>query len=107
MLMQWKQSSQKNFFSKINTKFNSFEAKFKTYADIVKNKPVEVLTDISSKLDAVKDKIDADNEQKQIEKKRLSIFVFNIPENKSVRLQSLFDSCKKDFKVLQEVLGEN
>ena len=94
----------KDFFFKINTKINSFEA---TYADIVKNKPVEVLTDIKSKLDVVKDKIDADNEQKQIEKKRLNIIVFNIPENKGVPLQGQFDSCKKDFKVLQEVLGEN
>ena len=94
----------KDFFSKINTKINSFEA---TYADIVKNKPVEVLTDISSKLDIVKDKIDADKEQKQIEKKRLNIIVFNIPENKDVPVQGQFDSCKKDFKVLQEVLGEN
>ena len=74
-------------------RFNSFEAKFSTYADIVKNKPVEVLTDISSKLDVVKDKIDADTEQKQIEKKRLNTIVINIPENKSVPLQSQFDSC--------------
>ena len=91
----------KNFFSKINTKINSFEA---TYADIVKNKPVEVLTDINNKLDVVKGKIEADNEQKQIEKKRLNIIVFNIPENKGV---PQLDGCKKDFKVLQEVLGEN
>ena len=37
----------------------------------------------------------------------MNIIVFNIPENKSVPLQSQFDSCKKDFKVLQDVLGEN
>ena len=37
----------------------------------------------------------------------MNIIVFNIPENKSVSLQSKFDRCKKDFKVLQEVLGEN
>ena len=37
-------------------------------------------------------------------KKRLNIIVFNIPENKGV---PQLDGCKKDFKVLQEVLGEN
>ena len=41
----------KDFFSKIITNINSFEA---TYADIVKNKLVEVLTDINSKLDVDK-----------------------------------------------------
>ena len=58
----------KDFFSEINTKINSFEA---TYADIVKNKPVEVLTDINNKLDVVKDKIEADNERKKDSKEKI------------------------------------
>ena len=96
-----------DFKAEFVNRFNSFEAKFTTYADVVKNGPVEVLTEIGSKLDVVKEKMEADTEQKQIEKKALNIIVFNIPENKSVPLQSQFDSCKKDFKVLQDVLGEN
>ena len=101
------QKSLMDFKAEFVNRFNSFEAKFTTYADVVKNGPVEVLTDIGSKLDVVKEKMEADTEQKQIEKKALNIIVFNIPENKSVPLQSQFDSCKKDFKVLQDVLGEN
>jgi len=101
------QKSLMDFKAEFVNRFNSFEAKFTTYADVVKNGPVEVLTEIGSKLDVVKEKMEADTEQKQIEKKALNIIVFNIPENKSVPLQSQFDSCKKDFKVLQDVLGEN
>ena len=97
------QKSLIDFKTEFVKSFDSFEAKFILYVNTVKNKPVEVLTDISSKLDVVKEKIEADTEQKQIEMKALNIIVFNIPEDKSDQLQNQFDSCKKDFKVLQEV----
>ena len=101
------QKSLLDFQTEFVKRFDNFEAKFISYANTVKNKPAEVLTDISSKLDVVKEKIEADTEQKQIEMKALNIIVFNIPEDKSDPLQNQFDSCKNDFKILQEVLGEN
>ena len=101
------QKSLLEFQTEFVKRFDNFEAKFISYANAVKNKPDKVLTDISSKLEVVKEKIEADNEQKQIEMKALNIIVFNIPEEKSDLLQNQFDSTKKDFKILQEVLGEN
>ena len=37
----------------------------------------------------------------------MNVIVFNIPEDENVPLQSPFDNYKRDFKVLQEVLGED
>ena len=38
---------------------------------------------------------------------RLNVIIFNIPEDINVSTKNSPDSCKKDFQVLQEVLGTN
>ena len=89
-------------------KFNSFETKFKSYADVISsNKQTKFLTDISSKVNAVTEKIEAEAKQKLIERKALNIIIFNIPKDINISTKTFLESCKKNFQVLQEVLGAN
>ena len=63
--MEGKINTLQNFFldfkNEFVNKFSSFETKFKSYVDVISsNKPNKFLTDISSKLNAVKEKIEAE-----------------------------------------------
>ena len=71
-----------------------------------KNKPTELMTNISTKLNFVAEKIEAENEQKLKEKKALNVIIFNIPECKN-STNSALENCKNDLKIVQQVLGEN
>ena len=71
-----------------------------------KSEPTEIITNISTKLNLVADKIEAENEQKLKEKKALNVIIFNIPESKNPTHNEL-ESCKNDLKIIQQVLGEN
>ena len=100
------QKSFLDFKNEFVNKFNSFETKFKLYADVIQsNKPNKLLTDISSKLNAVTEKMELETKQKLMERKALDVIVFGMPEDINVSAKNSLDSCKKDFQVLQEVLG--
>ena len=71
------------------------------------NKPNKFLTDISREGTAVTDKIEAEKEEKLMERKALNVVIFNIPEDITVSTKNSLESCKNDFLVLQEVLGTN
>ena len=37
----------------------------------------------------------------------MNVIIFNVPEDINVSTKNSLESCKKDFQVLQEVLGTN
>ena len=101
------QKSFSEFKSEFSSKFNKFETKFSKYADAMqKSEPTEIITNISTKLNLVAEKIEAENEQKLKEKKALNVIIFNIPESKNPT-NSALENCKNDLKIIQQVLGEN
>ena len=100
------QSSFIQFKQEFSTKCEEFQTKFLTYADAVRlNRPAEFFTDISTKLNLVSEKIEAQSEEKLKQKKALNVIVFNIPESESPN--SSLENSKRDLKTIQEVLGEN
>ena len=100
------QKSFSDFKAEFSSKFNKLETIFSKYADTIqKSEPTEIITNISTKLNFVAEKIEAESEQKLKEKKALNIIIFNIPESKNPT-DSALENCKTDLKVVQQVLGE-
>ena len=96
------------FKREFSSKFDSFEKRFSLYAESSNNsvtKEPDLITNIDSKLSLVTEKINAETERKLKDRKALNVVVFNIPE--ATNASTSLESCKKDLKVLQEVLGEN
>ena len=72
------------FKSEFSSKFDKFETKFSKYADTIqKSESTEIITNISTKLNFVAEKIEAENEQKLKEKKASNIIIFDIPESEN------------------------
>ena len=98
------QTSFLQFKQEISIKFEKFQTKFLTYADAVRlNKPAEFFTDISTKLNLVTKKIEAQSDEKLKEKKALNVIVFNIPESENP--SSSLENTKRDLNTIQEILG--
>ena len=101
------QKSFLEFKSEFSSKFDKLETKLSKYADAMKkSEPTEVITNISTKLNFVAEKIEAESEQKLKEKKALNVIIFNIPECK-IPTNSALENCKNDLKIVQKLLGEN
>ena len=64
------------------------------------------MTNISTKLNFVTEKLEAENEQKLKDKKALNVIIFNIPECKN-STNSALENCKSDLKIVQQLLEEN
>ena len=101
------QNSFSDFKAEFSSKFNKLETIFSKYTDTIqKSEPTEIITNISTKLNFVAEKIEAESEQKLKEKKASNIIIFNIPESKNPT-DSALENCKTDLKIVQQVLGEN